>query len=162
MKNLNDYLAIYQEQLEKGDIRKAYDGLVNFMMKLKNIFSKSLSNNFSFGGIFKGYMDYTYFYFFNDYLKSSKLKFGLVLNHKEMRFEIWLLGQTKDIQKKYWNLLRKNKWNKDKNIMPKYAILEAIIIEKPDFNNLDLLCKNIEINLVKVSNEIIIELKKIK
>ena len=79
-----------------------------------------------------------------------------------MRFEIWLLGQTKDIQKKYWNLLRKSKWNKDKNIMPKYAILEAIIIEKPDFNNLDLLSKNIENNLVKVSNEIIIELKKIK
>ena len=40
--------------------------------------------------IVKGYMDYTYFYFTNDYLKNQKLKLGLVLNHKEMRFEIWL------------------------------------------------------------------------
>lgn len=160
MKKLNSYVVAYKKQLEKGDIQKAYDGIVNFTMSLQSAFSKKLSNKFSFGGIFKGYMDYTYFYFTNDYLKNKKLKLGLVLNHKEMRFEVWLLGQTKDIQKKYWNLLKTSKWNKDKTKMPKYSVLEAIIVENPDFDNLSLLSQKIEKNLIKASDEIILELKK--
>ena len=160
MKKLNSYVVAYKKQLEKGDIQKAYDGIVNFTMSLQSAFSKKLSNKFSFGGIFKGYMDYTYFYFTNDYLKNKKLKLGLVLNHKEMRFEVWLLGQTKDIQKKYWNLLKTSKWSKDKTKMPKYSVLEAIIVENPDFDNLSLLSQKIEKNLIKASDEIILELKK--
>ncbi|MDP2091178.1 MAG: hypothetical protein Q8K30_06305 [Candidatus Gracilibacteria bacterium] len=161
MNNLNEHIAVYKEQLAKGNIKIAYDGIVNFTTNLKTIFSKNLSDRFSFNGIFKGYMDYTYFYFTNDYLNDRKLKFGLVLNHNEMRFELWLLGQTKNIQKEYWDLLKSSKWNKDKTKMPKYAVLESVLIKNPDFNDLDLLSQNIEKNLIKVSDEIISELKKL-
>ena len=98
-KGLNYLVLVYKEQLQKGDIQIAYTELVKFVMKLKTLFSKELAHDFSFGNIFQGYMDYTYFYYSNNYFKNRKLKLGLVLNHKEMRFEIWFLGQTKDIQK---------------------------------------------------------------
>ena len=159
MKSLNDYVAIYKEQLEKGDILIAYNQLVKFVMKLRVDFIKNLSDQYSFSGILHGYMDYTYFYYTNDFLKSKKLKLGLVLNHLEMRFEIWLLGNTVKIQKEYWDLLKASKWNKDREEMPKYSILEAVIESEPDFDDLSLLADKIEKQLIKESEEIIDALK---
>tara|TARA_R110000868_G_scaffold147163_1_gene368409 strand:+ start:3438 stop:3926 length:489 start_codon:yes stop_codon:yes gene_type:complete len=159
MENLNKYVSIYKEQLNKGDILIAYNELVKFVMKLRTVFIKNLCGQYTFTGILHGYMDYTYFYYSNDFLKSKNLKLGLVLNHLEMRFEVWLLGNTKPIQKKYWELLKRTKWNKDKTVMPKYSILEAPLVENPDFNNLNALTKEIENGMIKVSDDILGYLK---
>jgi hypothetical protein len=159
MENLNKYVAVYKEQLEKGDILIAYNELVKFVMKLRTEFIKTLSDQYSFAGILHGYLDFTYFYYSNDFLKSKKLKFGLVLNHVEMRFEIWLLGNTIPTQKKYWEILKNTKWNKDKTEMPKYSILETTLVENPDFNNLDKLTEQIETKMIKASDEILDYLK---
>ncbi len=159
MENLNKYVSIYKEQLEKGDILIAYNELVKFVMKLRTDFIKNLSDQYTFAGILHGYMDYTYFYYSNDFLKSKKLKFGLVLNHLEMRFEIWLLGNTISNQKKYWELLKTTKWNKDKTEMPKYSILETTLVEHPDFDNLNALTQQIEAKMITVSNDIMDYLK---
>lgn len=162
MENLNHYITIYKEQLDKGDILIAYNQLVKFVMKLRVDFIKKLSKQYSFTGILHGYMDYTYFYYTNDFLKSKKLKLGLVLNHLEMRFEIWLLGNTINIQKEYWNQLKESKWNKHRKEMPQYSILEAIIDNDPDFNNLTLLAEKIKKQLIEESNEIIRKIKTLK
>ncbi len=155
MEDLNKYVSIYKEQLEKGHILIAYNELVKFVMKLRTDFIKSLSDQYSFAGILHGYMDYTYFYYSNDFLKSKKLKLGLVLNHVEMRFEVWLLGNTISNQKKYWELLKGTKWNKDKTEMPKYSILETTLVDDPDFNNLNSLSERIETKMIQVSDEIL-------
>ncbi len=155
MKNLNHYVAIYKEQLSRGDILIAYNGLVKFVMKLRASLIKNLSEQYSFSGILHGYMDYTYFYYANDFLKSKKLKLGLVLNHVEMRFEIWLLGNTQSVQRKYWEVLKESKWNKGQPEMPTYSILEVILEDKPDFDELPLLAQQIENKLLDVSGEII-------
>lgn len=159
MENLNKYISIYKEQLKKGDILIAYNELVKFVMKLRTDFIKSLSDHYSFTGILHGYLDFTYFYYSNNFLKSKKLKFGLILNHVEMRFEVWLLGNTKPIQQKYWELSKNTKWNKDKTEMPKYSILESIIVKDPDFDNLDKLIEQIETQMMKASDEILDYLK---
>jgi hypothetical protein len=128
-------------------------------MKLRTDFIKSLSDQYSFAGILHGYMDYTYFYYSNDFLKSKKLKLGLVLNHLEMRFEVWLLGNTIPNQKKYWELLKATTWKKDKTERPKYSILDTTWVENPDFNNLNVLTEQIETEMIKVSDEIMGYLK---
>lgn len=155
MKNLNRYISIYQDQLKKGDILIAYNELVKFVMNLRTKFIKSLSDQYSFAGILHGYLDYTYFYYSNDFLKNKKIKFGLVLNHMEMRFELWLLGNTIPIQKRYWELLKNTKWNKGRTEMPKYSILEITLVEKPNFNDLDKLSEQIETQMIKVSDELL-------
>ncbi|KYG84482.1 hypothetical protein AWW67_05065 [Roseivirga seohaensis] len=159
MEDLNKYVAIYKEQLDKGYILVAYNELVKFVMKLRAEFSKGLSDKYSFTGILHGYMDYTYFYYSNDFLKTKKLKLGLVLNHLEMRFEVWLLGNTKPIQQKYWELSKSTKWNNDKDEMPAYSILEAVLVENPDFNNLAKLTEQIEAKMITISEEILNYLK---
>ncbi|MFV0269119.1 MAG: DUF7000 family protein, partial [Draconibacterium sp.] len=157
---LNKYVSIYQDQLKKGDILIAYNELVKFVMNLRTEFIKTHSDKYSFAGILHGYLDYTYFYYSNDFIKSKKLKFGLVLNHVEMRFEIWLLGNTIPVQKKYWEVLKNTKWNK-KAEMPKYSILEMTLVENPDFKNLDRLTKKIETKMMEASGEILDYLKTI-
>ncbi|WP_202912330.1 DUF7000 family protein [Sphingobacterium olei] len=162
MKDLNHYVDTYKEQLKKGDIQEAYTALVKYVTRLGTALSKSLSESYSFGSLFQGYMDYTYFYYSNDFLKKRKLKMGVVLNHTKMQFEIWLLGQTIPIQERYWQYFKTTKWNKDRTTKPQYAILEAVLIENPDFNDLDSLTSQIEEGLIAISSEIIDVIKKSK
>lgn len=159
MKDLNHSVDAYKKQLIKGDIQEAYIGLVKYITKLRTTLSKNLSDSYSFGSLFQGYMDYTYFYYTNDFLKKKKLKMGLVLNHSKMQFEVWLLGQNIPIQEKYWEYFKSTKWNKNRTTRPQYSILEAELIVNPDFNDLENLSKQIEDKLVLVTDEIIQDIK---
>ncbi|PJZ46674.1 DUF7000 family protein [Leptospira brenneri] len=159
MKDFNDCVNSYKEQLQIGDIREAYTGLVKYVTKLGTNLSKNLSKSYSFGSLFQGYMDYTYFYYSNQFLKDRKLKMGLVLNHLEMQFEVWLLGQTIPIQERYWEYFKNTKWNKKRTTKPQYSILETVLVENPNFNDLDKLSKQIEDGLVHVTDEIMKDIK---
>lgn len=159
MKNLNDYIAVYKALLAEGDIQKAYSGLIKYVLSLKPRLSEKMSNGFSFGNISRGYMDYTYFPFFNDFLRTEKLRFGIVLNHEKVRFELWLMGQNAGIQRKYWNILKTSIWNKNQMEMPRYSVLEVILVENPDFNNTDALTQKIIKDTTCITEEIITYLK---
>lgn len=152
-RDLNHCVSVYRELLTQKDIQVAYTELIKYVQRLKTTLSRNLSHEYSFGNVFQGYMDYTYFYFSNEYLRKKKLKFGLVLNHRDMKFEVWLLGQTKSIQAKYWQLFKNTKWIKNSE-MPLYSVLEVSLIESPNFNNLDLLTETIKSKLILVVDEI--------
>ena len=160
MKDLNGCISLYKEQLKKGDIQKAYKGLIRYVMSLKSHLSRTLAKRYSFGNVSLGYLDYTYFYCIDSYLREKKLRFCIVLNHEKMQFELWLVGQNSEVQKKYWNILKDTEWNKYQTFMPKYSVLETILIENPDFNNLSLLTKKIEKEIIPITDEIIGYLKR--
>ncbi len=162
MKDFNHYVDKYKEQLDKGDIQVAYVGLIKYVTRLCTALSNNLSESYTFGSPFQGYMDYTYFYYSNDFLKKRKLKMGLVLNHSKMQFEIWLLGQTIPIQEKYWEYFKYLKWNKDRPTRPQYSILETVLIDRPNFNDLEKLSKKIENKLTSITDEIIEDIKSSK
>lgn len=150
MKDFNKYVSLYKEALGEVYIQKAYAGLFKYMFTLKaHMLKSSLSDKFSFGNISPGYLDFTYFPFFSEEMRKCKLRFGIVLNHKEMRFELWLMGQNAEIQRKYWDLLKSTKWNEGKTVMPKYSVLEAVLVDNPDFNNLSNLTGIIEEEVTK-------------
>jgi hypothetical protein len=159
MKEFSYYVDSYKEQLDKGEIQEAYTGLVKYVTRLRTTLSKNLGESYTFGSLFQGYMDYTYFYYSNDFLKKRKLKMGLVLNHKKMQFEVWLLGQTVPLQEKYWRYFKTTKWNKNRTTKPQYSILESVLIENPNVNDLNMLSKQIEDKLLRVTEEIIQDIK---
>ena len=72
-----------------------------------------------------------------------------------MRFEIWLMGQNLEVQEKYWEFLKNTKWNKSKTTRPQYSVLEAVLVENPNFDDLDSLSQQIENSLLLISDEII-------
>lgn len=161
MKTFNDCVHIYKEQLETGDIQQAYTGLLKYVMRLKTHLLKALAYKYSFGNVSPGYMDFTYFPLFDDFLRKKKLRFGIVLNHKKARFELWLMGQNIDVQKKYWDVLKTTEWNKDQIIMPQYSVLEVVLVENPDFDDLDNLTLKIEKETVYFLNKITNYLEKV-
>ena len=135
--------------------------LLKYVMQVKTSFEKTFSKGYSCGNVSPGYMDYSYFPFANDYLKSKGLRFGIVLNHNEMRFELWLLGQNKEIQNRYWDILKGSEWNEGLTERPQYAELEVILVDTPDFENLDRLTVDIVNGAVKEADRVIAYLKKL-
>lgn len=160
-KDLNGYVSIYKDLLKTGEVQIAYAQLVKYVQKLKSQLSKDLSNDFSVGNVFQGYMDYTYFYLTNSYLQRKKLKLGIVFNHEKANCQIWLLGQTKDVQEEYWNLLKRTKWIKVPKI-PQYSIFEVALVESPNFNDPDKLTSEIKKKFSEITSEIVASLKEVE
>ena len=158
-KKTNSYISAYQEQIRKGDIQKTYSFLLKYVMQLKASLEKSFSLEYSFGNVSPGYLDFSYFSFYNSYLRDKKLRFGIVLNHREMRFELWLMGQNKKIQDKYWNIFKESPWNQGRTTMPRYSELEIVLIDNPDFEKTDELTANILKRAVVEVDRIIAYLK---
>ncbi|WP_137940280.1 hypothetical protein [Chitinivorax sp. B] len=140
--SLNARIPAYKSAFSSGELQRTYQDLVGIVQNLRTEFSKKYQGEFSVANILHGYIDFTYFYLQNDYLKSKKLKLALVLNHKNANFALWLLGQTKDVQILYWIKLREAKWV-NKEAMPEYSIFEISLLSAPDFDNATKLSESI-------------------
>ena len=89
----------------------------------------------------------TYFSFFPKSFKRRNLKIAIVFIHDTFRFEVWLAGVNRDVQAKYWKLIKENDWNKyhiSSNPRAVDYIVDHILVDEPDFSDLDTLTKQIE------------------
>ena len=147
----------YRRQLQKGAIQKAYQGLMDYIMRLRSHFENKYPDYSVSGSVYFGYMDMTYFPFFPETLKLRRLKVGIVFVHRTFRFEVWLFGCNKGVQAKYWKLFKENGWNKYR-IPPTTkgvdSILEGILVENPDFSDLNALTKQIERGTLKFIEDV--------
>jgi len=147
MESFHEYINEYRKQLEKGAIKEAYKGLMEYIMGLRTYFKNKYPDYFVSGSIYYGYMDMTYFSFFPKSLKIRKLKIAIVFIHDTFRFEVWLAGYNKQVQSKYWKLFRESDWNKYHIVSTTKgvdSIIEYILVDNPDFSDLDTLTKQIE------------------
>lgn len=147
MQSLNECMLEYKKQMEKGVIQKAYYGLMEYIMNLKTHFKTKYPDYFVSGSIYQGYMDMTYFSFIPESLKSRKLRIGIVFIHDKVRFEVWLAGFNKQIQTKYWKLLKESGWDKY-HLVPstkgRDSIVEYSLVDNPDFSDPGALTRQIE------------------
>lgn len=75
------------------------------------------------------------------------MKIAIVFIHETCRFEVWLGGYNKQVQTKYWKLVKESDWHKypiPSTIRGVDSIIEGILVENPDFGDLDALTKQIE------------------
>ena len=135
--NINCRVSLYKEQVGNSEIQKTYMFLLKYLMQVKAGFEKVFSKEYSCGNISPGYMDFSYFPFSNDYLKDKKLRFGIVLNHSDLRFELWLMGQNKEIHNSYWEIFKTSPWNQGRITKPRYSELEIVLVDNPDFEKID-------------------------
>lgn len=157
MVSFHESMLEYKSQLQKGIIQKAYRGLMEYIGSLRSHFKSKFPDYAISGNIYFGYMDITYFALNPPLLKARKLRVALVFLHEEFRFEVWLSGYNKSIQKKYWDMVRNNGW--EKYLVPPSlegidSIIEHILIEIPDFRDLDVLTKQIEDSTIKFIHDI--------
>jgi hypothetical protein len=145
--SFHENMVEYRKQLEKGDIKEAYEGLMNYIMGLRSFFAKKYPDYFISGSVYYGIMDMTYLAVFPKTLKLRKLKVAIVFIHETFKFEIWLAGYNKQVQAKYWKIFKESNWKKyhiPSTIKGVDSIIEHTLVEKPDFNDLDSLTRQIE------------------
>jgi AraC family transcriptional regulator len=110
----------------------------SFMKDLRNTFIRNYPSGYSVGSIYSDESTITYFPFTPDELRELKLKIAIVFNHKYNRFEIWLAGQNKQIQKQYWEIFKESDWRKysiPESIEKSFSIVETIIEKNPTPEN---------------------------
>ena len=59
MKSFQENMNEYKKQLEKGAIKEAYKGLMEYIMDLRTHFKNEYPDYFVSGSIYYGYMDMT-------------------------------------------------------------------------------------------------------
>ena len=152
MESFHAAMMEYKKQTQLGVISKAYLGLMEYMSRLKN-FLKSEHPDFNVSGsLYFGYMDMTYFSFFPDSLKKRNLKTGIVFIHETCQFEAWLFGVNKQIQKQYWEIIRDSGWSQYKlvkTLKGEDAILTHVLVDEPNFDDLEKLTLLIENETLK-------------
>ncbi len=157
MASFQESMNEYRKQIEKGAIKEAYKGLMEYIMGLRAHFKNKYPDYFVSGSVYYGYMDMTYFAFFPKSLKRQKLKIAIVFVHDTFRFEVWLAGYNKQVQAKYWKLFKESNWNKYR--IPSTtkgvdSIMEYILVDNPDFSDLDNLTSQIERGTLKFIEDV--------
>jgi hypothetical protein len=147
MESLNQYMHEYRKQMEKGIIPLAYKGLMDYILGLRTRFANKYHELVVSGNIYFGYMDMTYFALIPDSLRKRKLKIALVFLHEKCCFEVWLAGANKQVQTKYWKLIKEIGWSEYPIVSTTQgadSILEHVLVDNPDFSDLDALTRQIE------------------
>ncbi len=157
MGSFQELVNEYRLQLEKGDLQKAYKSLMEYILALKAHLQSHYPDYFVSGSIYFGYMDMTYFSFNPKSFKDRGLRVAIVFIHEKLRFEGWLAGINKQVQARYWKLFKESGWNKFPvvaSLKGSDSIIECLLAETPDFNDLEVLTRQIEIAAIKFITEI--------
>ncbi len=73
-KSLNARISAYKEAFASGEVQKPTKIWVGIIQNLRTEFSKTYIGEYTVANMLHGYIDFTYFYLQNDYLKKHKLK----------------------------------------------------------------------------------------
>src|SRR5699024_6733071 len=94
---LQDIEVYRQHVFEGSSICTTYELLLRFVAKLRSDLPRA-ADEYRVGNLSAGDMDYTYFACYDVYLGSQQLRFGIVVNHQQMQFELWLTAQNAERQ----------------------------------------------------------------
>lgn len=157
MESMNNYINEYTKQLSKGQIQKAYKGIMTFMSRLKN-YMEDKYPEYASSALYFGYMDMTYFAFTPLELKKKNLKIAVVYLHEQNKFEAWLGGGNRKVQAEYIEQMRHIDIGNYKlsRINPGVdSIIEVQIIEHPNFDQAEDLMQKVESKTVEFAKNIL-------
>ena len=100
-------------------------------------------------------MDYSYFQFTNQNLKSKNLKIVIAFIHQKFDYEIWLAGVNRKVQVYFYENL-KNKLIKHtltNNPNRTDYILKSKIIKNCDYDNIERMLIEIKLNIDDFIND---------
>ncbi len=157
MESFFEDIEEYKHCVKQGSVRRAYRGLLEYMLALKSSLATNYPAYFVSGSLYTGYMDMTYFSFHPQSFQQRRLRVGIVLIHEDCHFEAWLAGFNKQIQAQYWKLFADDNW-KQYPVVPdikgRDAIIEHKLVENPDFRDLAGLTKLIEAESIGFIGEV--------
>ena len=146
MHSIREDMEEFRGQLRNGSIQRAYTALLSYMLGLRTHFKNSYPDS-AVSGLYQGYMDMTYFALFPPPLKRRNLKIAIVFNYEAFRFEAWLAGSNRKVQRQYWELFRDSQWTDYRVVAPARgidSIVECDLARDFDLSDPDALTSTIE------------------
>ena len=156
MNSIKKDLEAFRGQLEKGSIQRAYRELLSYMMRLRTHFENNNPGS-TVSDLYQGYMDITFFALFPSSLKHRNLKIAIVFNYEAFRFEAWLAGRNRKVQRQYWELFKDGRWPKYRISTPATgvdSILECDLATHFDLDDTEALTASIETAAVAFIDDI--------
>ena len=157
MATLQASMIEYKNQLQNGNIVRAYRGLMAYMQDLRTHFAKTYPDYFVSGSLYTGFMDMTYFAVSPPALKQRSLKAAIVFVHEAFRFEVWLSGANRQIQAERWKVIKTSGWD-TYSVVPVItgsdAIVEHVLVAEPNFDDLPALTDRIERGTLRFIHEV--------
>lgn len=106
MKSLNKNIHEYGKQVKQGDLKLAYQGLMDFVRRLRIHFKDEHQEYNVSGRLYQGNMDISFFSLTTKALKAKELKVAVVYVHENSWFELWLTGRNSGVKNKYRRALQ--------------------------------------------------------
>jgi hypothetical protein len=151
-----DDIEEFRRLLARGSIQRAYRALLSYMTRLRAHFENDLADC-AVSDLYQGYLDITHFAIFPSLLKQHNLKIAIVFNYEAFRFEAWLAGRNRKVQRQYWELFKGRPWPKYRVVTPATgidSILECDLASDFDLDETDALTSIIETTTVAFINDI--------
>ncbi|WP_419762234.1 DUF7000 family protein [Bifidobacterium crudilactis] len=124
-------MQLYQESTRQEHVQRAYSALLHYLTELKTVLQRISDRKH-----FLGYTEHSYFPFTRaDFLRTHKLRFGVVLNHTQMRFTLCLMGQNQVTKDQHWVLFHTSRWARGRQQVHPYAMMTASLPETIDCNH---------------------------
>ena len=145
-----------RRQLQNGSIQKAYRALLGYLMDLRTHF-KTRYPKYSVSGLYQGHLDMSYFAVVPPSFKRRGLKIAIVFDYGTFRLEAWLAARNRQVQRKYWELLRGSQWPEYRVVAPATgvdSIVEYDLAQEFDFADLDTLTVAVDKKVAKFTNDI--------
>lgn len=157
MDSLNDAIQAYTNLLRKGQIQKAYRGILGWMADLRGDLEENHPEDM-ISALYTGTMDMTYFAMTPAALKGKGLKIAIVYLHQEGRFEVWLCGSNRRIQAEYLEKLGGKDLGSYALSQPGPgvdAIIANVLEEDPDFDHPEALKRQIEKRTLEFTQDVL-------
>lgn len=153
MINIKNILE-YKKLIQTTNLQQDYQAQTKLFRSIRIALKKEFPKYEFTGNIVENNMDYAYFQFTNELLKSKGLKFVLVFLYKEFRYEIWLSGYNRKIQSDYFNKFENIKLKYILTTDPNrtdYIVRGQIAV---DYSNVDKIVGDIKLGSSKFINDI--------
>lgn len=149
--SLSKAMQVYHDALNKGDIQRAYRGILGFMSELRTELEQKYPD-YVFSQVYPGYMDMSYFAITPMELRTGKLKVALVYLHEANRFELWLSANNRKLQKKWIDVLSQQEdmqYRVSEVGVGIDSIVEYIVHVQPNFDARAALKQSLEMNTLR-------------
>lgn len=98
-------LETYRQLVQTTSLAESYGEFVRLFRFLRVQMEKEMPQFQFQGNIAENAMDYSYFQFTSQALKSRGLKIAVVFLHRQFRLEVWLSGVNRSSQKRWFPVL---------------------------------------------------------
>jgi hypothetical protein len=156
MPSIQKDMTELRRQLQHGSIQRAYRALLRTMTDLRTHFKRRYPTH-PVSGLYQGYLDMTYFALVPPSLGRRGLKIAIVFNYGAFRFEAWLAAANRQVQRKYWELLKDTRWTAYRVVAPGAgvdSIIECDLADEFDLANPEALTAAIEKKVAKFTRDI--------